>query len=193
MKTSKGFSIIELMISVAILGILAALGTVNYRTYIKKARTNEARAVLSNYYRAYHMMLIEYGCASGNFPNIGFKPVGEMAYRIQAGDEGTNCNVPDGYWDEPGCISTDKEGCGGSPPDCCVQVGSRTVYDRGWEETETAISCGPDARIPAATKTPPIDTDPHTFAVFACARFQYEQNDDIWLIDESKEIRSGPF
>ena len=68
MKTSRGFSIIELMISVAILGILAALGTVNYRAFIKKARTNEARAALSNYYRAYHMMLIEYGCAGGNFP-----------------------------------------------------------------------------------------------------------------------------
>ena len=130
-----------------------------------------------------------------------------MAYRIQAGDDDDPSylpHVPSGYPDDPSvhpnapdCISTEEEGC--SPTgECCEQVSGRIVYDKSWEETETAISCG-SASIPAATKANdgnPHPTRPfsHTFRAFACARFQYEQNDDIWSIDESKEIRGDrPF
>jgi prepilin-type N-terminal cleavage/methylation domain-containing protein len=44
---SRGFSLIELMIVVVILGILASLAMVGYRRYVGKARTTEAAAMLA--------------------------------------------------------------------------------------------------------------------------------------------------
>ncbi len=43
-ENSKGFTLVELMITVAIVGVLAALASYGVGTYVKSARTAEARA-----------------------------------------------------------------------------------------------------------------------------------------------------
>lgn len=48
MKTSKGFTLIELMITVAVVAVLAAIGYPSYTAYIMRGKLAEAASALSD-------------------------------------------------------------------------------------------------------------------------------------------------
>lgn len=72
MKNLKaGFTLVELMIVVAIIGILAAIAVPNYQKYQSKARQSEVKLSLSGAYTALQSYVVENNSYTGCLGAIG--------------------------------------------------------------------------------------------------------------------------
>ena len=75
-----GFSLIELLIVVSIIGVLSVVAIPQYQKYKKKAIQAEAKVSLSTLYSLQRMFITNYGWGTANFSQIGFEPKGVYEY-----------------------------------------------------------------------------------------------------------------
>jgi type IV pilus assembly protein PilA len=80
-KNNKGFSLIELMIAVVIIGILAAIAIPNYQKFQRKSRQAEAKATLAGMYTSEKTFVAEYGGPTDDLGAMGFAAEGRIVYR----------------------------------------------------------------------------------------------------------------
>ena len=104
MKNKKGFTLIELMIVVAIIGILAALAIPDFMKMLAKSKQSEAKSNLGAIFTgqvAYFGEQNEYG---STFPQISWAPEGQNLYSYFI-NVGAECTV--GHADQD-CFSARK-------------------------------------------------------------------------------------
>ena len=82
LSSNKGFSLIELMVVVAIIAILASFAIPQYQNFQSKARQKEGLTLLNSYFVAARATEAESGLHHGNFVAIGFNPTGQLHYRV---------------------------------------------------------------------------------------------------------------
>ena len=77
LKSEQGFSLVELMVVVAIIGILATIGIPQYQKFMAKARQAEAKTHLNAIFQGEASHFTEYNTYSGNLQAIGAGAVGQ--------------------------------------------------------------------------------------------------------------------
>ncbi|WP_447974346.1 type IV pilin protein [Nitrospira sp. Kam-Ns4a] len=101
-RKEQGFTLIELMIVVAIIGILAAIAIPNFLSYQAKAKQSEAKTNLGAVYTSEVSYFGENNAYSNDFGQIGFTIAGSTArYQYSLGGTAigatTNgCTLPSG-------------------------------------------------------------------------------------------------
>lgn len=76
----QGFTLIELMIVVGIIGILVAIAAPNFSRYQSKSRQSEAKIALAAVYGGEKSFYSEYSAYAGSMDAIGYAPEGARRY-----------------------------------------------------------------------------------------------------------------
>jgi type IV pilus assembly protein PilE len=92
----KGFTLVELLIVVAIIGVLASQGVPAYRRMIQKSRQGEAKVMLGNIKTGESAFFSEYGVYGNNLPGMGIQMAGSTAstFTYVAGFPDGTCTNP---------------------------------------------------------------------------------------------------
>lgn len=171
-KSQKGFSMIELMMVVVIIGILAGVGIPQYQKFQMKAKQSEAKSLLTGMYTAQKAFYAEWSQYYADFNAVGYGLEGNLGYFVGFRSGGVNgpANHPNPtYRNRAGSVFHAGLFCGAN----CNFANSKSNASH---LPGTAVVSGAPG------------TATHRFVFGAAANLDNDPRRDRWTINSSKQF-----
>ena len=178
LSKQKGFTLVELMVVVAIIGILAAIAIPNYQRYQARTRQSEAKVALSSVYTSEQGFTAEWGTYSSCIKRIGV-----------TGDSVTKRYYTFGF----GIGAATATSCGpGGNSDCNYYTYSGTTKytacTAGANEVSFAGTAKVNVAYTIATDAGNTTIGQNWFVASAQGNVSVDNISDFWTIDHNKTL-----
>jgi len=174
-KSQAGFSLVELMVVVAIIGILASLAIPSIGKYMAKARQSEAKTQLSSLYTAEKAFYAEYTAYDPRFQAVGYSPEGKLRYNVGFLNATFTAGVAQGYSGAPAANRAVVGYCGAA----------------GAFANGCAMLNGADGAAPPALNASDVAALGVSFTANARGSIhQASAAPDSWTIDQNKDLQN---
>lgn len=177
LRDARGFSLVELMVVVAIIGILAAIAVPNFQRFTQKSKQSEAKSALSAVYSAMRAFQTEWGSYFTDFRNIGYMPQGQIRYAHGFGAAGVG--LPAGY--QGAGITT----AGGAAVQFTANAALCAIAPY-----QCVVLPGPGGAAPTNPVAGATSLSASTFIAEAQADIDGDAAQDIWRINEQKLLQN---
>lgn len=184
-KSQAGFSLIELMIVVAIIGILATVAAPNFKRFMMQSKQGEVKQNLAAFYQAQRTFFDQWQIYPGQFAASGYRPEGMLNYRLTTMNNALGIAALVDYLPAGAnivaCVTTDTTTSNGIicfPNDPNASATS-------WQESNTATQ----STTPGCTEdTQGLPSTASSFDACGAALHSGVAVSDEWTINEEKRI-----
>jgi len=188
-KNNKGFTLIELMVVVGIIGIITGIAVPSFQRFTARAKQANARTELSAIYGMERAFFTEFGAYHANLTVIGYAPDGVPLTAEGCLDGGAVGQWPVRYYRSGfnGVAQTDVPGLGGAVANLpCSGSAFPTEVPSKAAATDAALNLNVGAIVDSAIPVPAAGAQA-TFVAGASGRIG-GQRDDRWTITQNKQL-----
>ena len=179
-SNKKGFSLIEMMVVVGIIGVLTTIAVPNFMRFTAKAKQTHAKTELSTIYGTEKAFFTEFGVYHPNLIFIGYTPDGAKLDANGCPQAGAS-NWPVRYY----AVGFPATGVAATVPGVTTvpcSTGSGATYATVFPRLDTAGALKID--IPSASAMTPA-TD---FVIGAAGKISSKAANDEWTMDSDKVL-----
>jgi prepilin-type N-terminal cleavage/methylation domain-containing protein len=196
-----GFTLVELLIVVAIIGVLSTIGVPTFKRMVQKAKKSEAKVALGGIYTSEMAFFSEYGGFGNNLKGVGFEFEGSTAlYTIGFPDNacagagaavplvnntiGAQINSTYGAYYANFTNTSSIAGRVGAGANVCL---ASTIENDGGYFVATATGCVAAGCV-GGSAAGAVTIDPNTGSINGSTAANGNINQDSWAIDRNRRL-----